>query len=200
MLLYTDKKVKDNALRPKAFKVVEEKKFKKFANDIASLSLTPDYYKWKYYSRMSSAIKLNIRLVFNVTDFASTSQPINEAIKFLKEYVTSNKSFSDYKYEKIPVSFIPKKIKKYIISKIKIDKKKVVSFHADNYEFALYLEIEKGLDKGTVTVKDSFNYKSLDDELIDSELWKKNKKKLIEAVSDQLITTNFDKLMATFED
>ena len=149
---------------------------------------------------MSSAIKLNIRLVFNVTDFASTSQPINEAIKFFKEYVTSNESFSDYKYEKIIVSFIPKKIKKYIISKIKIDKKKVVSFHADNYEFALYLEIEKGLDKGTVTVKDSFNYKSLDDELIDSELWKKDKKKLIETVSDQLITTNFDKLMATFED
>ena len=42
------------------------------------------------------------------------------------------------------------------------------------YEFALYLEIEKGLDKGTVTVKDSFNYKSLDDELIDFKLWKKD--------------------------
>ena len=34
LLFYTDKKVKDNELRPKAFKVVEEKKFKKFANDI----------------------------------------------------------------------------------------------------------------------------------------------------------------------
>jgi len=200
LLLYTNKKVKDNELRPKAFKVVEEKKFKKFANDIASLNLTPDYYKWKYYSRMSSAIKLNIRLVFKVIDFASTSQPLNEAIKFFKEYVASNKSFSDYKYEKIPTSFIPKKTKKYIIIKTKVDKKRVLSVDADNYEFALYLEIEKSLDNGTVTVKDSFNYKALDDELVDSELWKKDKKKLIEAVSDQLITTDFDKLMATFED
>ena len=39
-----------------------------------------------------------------------------------------------------------------------------------------HLEIEKGLDKGAVTVKDSFNYKSLDDELIELNLWNKEKR------------------------
>ena len=43
LLLYTNKKVKDNKLRPKAFTVVEEKKFKKFANDISSLNCNSYY-------------------------------------------------------------------------------------------------------------------------------------------------------------
>jgi hypothetical protein len=41
--------VQDSQLRASAFKVVEEKKFKKFVNEIANPNLTPDFYKWKYY-------------------------------------------------------------------------------------------------------------------------------------------------------
>lgn len=200
LLLYIDKKVQDNELRANAFKVVEEKKFKKFVNEIANPHLTPDFYKWKYYSRQSSAIKLNIRLIFKVIEFDSTSTDINDAIKFFKKYVTSNKSFSDYKFEEIPITFIPPAIKKYIVLKTKTGKKKISLVDASNYEFTLYLEIEKGLDKGIVTVKDSFNYKSLNDELIDLSLWKKDKDKLINGVSDQLLTTDFDKLMGVSED
>lgn len=74
---------------------------------------------------------------------------------------------------------ISKKIKKYIIIKIDIDKKKMLSVDAENYEFTLYLEITKMLDKGSAIVKDSFKYKLLDDELIDYELWKKDKRNLI---------------------
>ena len=44
-LLHTSKKVKDEELRPNTFKVIERKKFKKFANDIASINLTPDHYR-----------------------------------------------------------------------------------------------------------------------------------------------------------
>jgi hypothetical protein len=45
LLLYIDKKVQDSELRTNAFKVVEEKKFKKFVNEIANPHLTPDFYK-----------------------------------------------------------------------------------------------------------------------------------------------------------
>ena len=200
LLLYINKKVQDSELRTNAFKVVEEKKFKKFMNEIANPHLTPDFYKWKYYSKQSSAIKLNIRLIFKVIEFDSTSTDMNDAIKFFKKYITSNKSFSDYKFKEIPITFIPSAIKKYILLKTKSGKKRILSVDADNYEFVLYLEIEKGLDKGAVTVKDSFNYKSLDDELIELNLWNKEKDNLITGVSEQLLTTDFDKLMAVSED
>jgi two-component SAPR family response regulator len=120
LLLYIDKKVQDSELRTNAFKVVEEKKFKKFVNEIANPHLTPDFYKWKYYSKQSSAIKLNIRLIFKVIEFDSTSTDMNDAIKFFKKYITSNKLFSDYKFKEIPITFIPSAIKKIHPSQNKI--------------------------------------------------------------------------------
>ncbi len=43
--------------------------------------------------------------------------------------------------------------------------------------------------RGLSPLKTALTINPLDDELIDSELWKKDKKKLIEAISDQLITS-----------
>ena len=45
LLLCSNKKLKDNKLRPGAFTVVEEKKCMKFINDILILNQTPNYYK-----------------------------------------------------------------------------------------------------------------------------------------------------------
>lgn len=49
----------------------------------------------------------------------------------------------------------------------------------DLYEFMTYLQLKKGLESGDVFVKDSVNYRSLNDELIPEAIWKKGKEKIL---------------------
>jgi len=125
----------------------------------------PDYYRWQYYKSHAHAIKQNTRLVFKVLDFQTQSKSLQDAILFLKTHFSSNKPFSDYKFDEIPIEFIPSKMKRYIITKNK-EAKNIKTVDFDCYEFMLYMHIAKGIRKGDVTIKDSLTYKSLDDELI----------------------------------
>ena len=73
--LHTNKKIADNEIRKKSFDIVPKKDFQKFIQTIKTPHLTPDYYRWEYYSKHSHAIKQNIRLVFKALNFPARRQP-----------------------------------------------------------------------------------------------------------------------------
>lgn len=199
--LHINKKILDNQLREKSFAIVPKYKFKQFIQKLRKPHLTPDYYRWQYYNKNAPAIKLNIRLTFKVLDFQTKSEDLSKAIAFLKTHFDNHKSFSDYKFEEIPLEFISPSLKHYVIIKTKSGngKKKVKSINADCYEFMLYSYIEKHLGKGTVTIKDSLSYRSLDDELLKKEDWDKNKVTILQNLENQLISTDIEKILDNFE-
>jgi TnpA family transposase len=140
-----------------------------------------------------------MRLVFKVLDFQSELPTLNKAIAFLKHYFKGNKSFNDYKFQEIPIEFIPKHLRRYVITKVKFNNKKIKTIDPDRYEFMLYSCIEKNLTKGIVTVKDSISYKSLDDELISKEDWSNNKDTIIKQLETELISNDIVKIISNFE-
>ena len=82
--LHIDKKVPNKKIREKSFAIVPETNFQKFIQTIKTPHLTPDYYRWEYYSKNSHAIKQNIRLTFKALNFRSKSDNLNKAILIFK--------------------------------------------------------------------------------------------------------------------
>ena len=199
--LHVDKRVPDEELRNKSFSIVAKDKFRQFIQKIRRPHLSPDFYRWRYYNKNAPAIKLNTRLTFKALEFQAQSKDITKAISFLKAHFDSNKSFSDYKFTEVPLEFIPSSLKRYVIMKVKSasSKKKIKAVNADCYEFMLYTQIEKHLGKGTVTIKDSLSYKSLDDELVKLEDWNKNQKSILQSLESQLISSDIEKILNNFE-
>jgi hypothetical protein len=63
----------------------------------------------------------------------------------------------------------------------------------------LYIHLEKHLRKGTVTIRDSLSYRSLDDELIKQDEWRQNKQTILQSVENQLISMDIEKILDNFE-
>jgi len=199
--LHINKKVPDSEIRSKSFSIIPKNKFQHFIQKIRKPHLNPEYYRWKYYRDNAHAIKQNTRLTFKVLDFHTKSEPVSKAISFLKTYFDSNKSFNDYKFEDIPLEFIPSSLKRYVIIKARPKKgeKKIKSINADSYEFMLYTIIKKQLGKGIITIRDSISYKSLDDELLESKYWNKCKESILESIKSQLISINIGQILNQLE-
>ena len=199
--LNIDKKIDDKDIRSKSFEIIPKDNFQHFVQKIRKPHLTPDYYRWQYYTKHEHAIKRNIRLIFRTLDFESTSSELIEAISFLKSHFNSNKSFSSYQFKDIPLEFIPATMKRYVITRIKPknSSRKEKTVLAGAYEFMLYSCIENLISKGIVTIKESLYYKSLEDELIPLFEWNIRKDKILGDVATQLVTTNIKSLLQNLE-
>lgn len=191
--IYIDPKIVDEEVRNEAFSIVPEKEFPSFIKTVRNPNLKPDYYRWEYYKNHSHAIKQNIRMTFKALDFQTKSDELKVAIDFMRIHFNSNKSFSEYGFEEVPTDFIPSHLKRYVVGsltlkdKITGKKRKIKIVDPDTYEFMLYHLINKGIEHGKVTIRDSITYKHLDDELFSAKVWEEEKDDIIQEASAQLI-------------
>ena len=199
--LHTNKKIADNEIRGRSYNIVPKKEFQKFIQKIKTPHLTPDYYRWKYYSKHSHAIKQNIRLIFKALNFQTKFNDLNKAILFLQAHFQNDRSLSNYRFDDIPMNFISSSLKRYIILKVKShgSNKKIKTINLDRYEFILYYYIKKNIANGGVTIRDSLSYKDLEDELIDNKYWKNNKLPILKSLENYLISTDLEKILNDFE-
>ena len=69
----------------------------------------------------------------------------------------------------------------------------------DLYECMTYLQVKKALESGEVFVKDSINYRSLQDELIPLDTWKKEKCDILRKINEPLFLVPVEKLIANLK-
>ena len=199
--LVNNKKVADNAIRTKAYEIVPQEKFQQFIRKIKKPNFTPEFYRWEYYKKIAPTIKLNTRAAFKALDFQSKNKELQAAITFLKGHYASNKVFSSYQFKDIPIEFIPKLLRRHVIKKIRLGttSKKTKCIDADKYEVMLYLQIEKGIKSGSVTIYNSLSYRALNDELHPKQDWDKNKKSIIKQLENKLLANNINDLLKELE-
>ena len=192
-----NKKVKDCDIRKKSYDIIPQEKFQQFIQKIKRPNLVPDYYRWQYYTQISSSFKLNIRGLFKALEFQTENKALLKAIIFLKEIYAHKKPLSNYPFKNIPFEFIPKSQHRYIIKKIHDEKthKKIKSIHSERYEFILYLHIESGFRSGTVTLCKSLSYRSLNDELHSQQDWDENKNSIIKRLENKLLATDINDIL-----
>lgn len=140
-------------------------------------------------------IKKNIRPIFKVLEFSCTNVGLTEAIAFLRKHLNSGLSFRDYAYQDIPMSFVPKSLKKFLTHKVQVDGQQVKKVDGDRYECMVYNQIKQGIANTTVFIKDSYCYRTLDDELIDIEDWTQHKDEILKQLNMPLLSMDIEDLL-----
>lgn len=195
--IINNNKVADKDIRKKSYEIMPQDQFQQFIQKIKKPNFTPEFYRWQYYSNEAATIKLNTRSAFKTLDFKSNNKSLQTAIIFLKEHYASNKSFSTYQFKDIPIGFIPKVLRRYVIKKVRLDKSniKIKCIDADRYEVMLYLQIEKSITTGSVTIYNSLSYRALNDELHPKQDWDNNKDSIIKSLENKLLATDIKDLL-----
>src|SRR5208282_2264553 len=75
----------------------------------------------------------------------------------------------------IPLRWVPERMKRYLYEKDG-NRRKLL---ADRYEFFLYRQLRNGVEGGDIFCRDSVRFRSINDDLIDEELWRTSKEELI---------------------
>jgi TnpA family transposase len=197
--IYANRNIADHELRPTAFQIVPEDEMDQFAKELTQYEEKKARLIWQYLGKQSRCIKLNLRPLFRAIKFSyGDNTPIKEALDFFHRHLNSNKSFSDHPFEKLPIKFIPEALLPQIIDK-SIDpidgRRRVRTVNGDRYEYVLYLQLRKMVNSGQAFVKDSINYRHLEDELIPYEYWVANKDKILAAINLPLLLMPINEIL-----
>ena len=116
--LIPNKKVEDKELRSKAFEIVPEKDFEKFASSLIEPNFDKAFFYWQHYSKNRHRLKTNLRPVFKVLEFdCEKKKKLLEAIIFLREHFKGKTKFKDYSKDDVSMEFFSKTLKRYLIKK-----------------------------------------------------------------------------------
>lgn len=97
-----------------------------------------------------------------------TDDTLMDAITFLKEVFTKRTTLSKYDIEDIPQAFITNSNKRYLYIKEESNSKCLL---VDRFEFLIYYSLWHHLQSGDIFCRNSIQYRSFEDDLIDEDKW-----------------------------
>lgn len=197
--LYANNGIPDSELRLEAFKIIPEDEMDQFAKELMKREEKKIRLIWQYLGKQNRAIKLNLRPVFQAINFFyNENAPIKEVLDFFNKYLANNQTISNYPFDKVPTKFIPETLRAHVINKA-IDpsdnRRRIKTVNGDRYEYMLYFQLRKMLISGQAFIKDSINYRHLEDELIPYEYWVANKDKILAKLNLPLLCTPIKELL-----
>lgn len=178
-LLVQDKKPeKTQDFISEIFSIMPENNIINLIKYLEKNSNDDDEILWKELDKQYETIKKNLRYIFQCLDFSqNTIDEFNDAINFLKEdFISKNK---DYAYA--PINFIPKKQQKYLYQAREITVRKEIN--PKRYEILVYKILKEKIKSEDIIIKDSLNYKNLEDYLINEDEFNNNYEKILKSLS-----------------
>lgn len=152
-------------VRKKAFEtIISEKELRNKIPEENEEELKPIDFQWNLVDSLFHRYQLQLRPLMMAIDFSSTTaeNPWLEAITWLKELFSANKTINRYPVTASPEKTRPKRLEKYLFDTNTKGEKK---FHADRYEFWIYRQLKKRLKAGELYLADSIQNRSLQQEL-----------------------------------
>ena len=142
-------------------------------------------FEWQHLDKTTQRIKLNLRPILQGIQLATAvaDDPLIEAAQFLAEASRNGKPLTLYKEQDIPLRWVPERMKRYLYEKDRGRRKLL----ADRYEILLYRQLRNGLESGDIFCRDSVRFRSLNDDLLDQELWRNNKEALIAKAGSDIL-------------
>ena len=120
---------------------------------------------------------------------------LKEGFNYVKVYWQSSNKTKDPIAKDVPIDFIPKIKRKYILYKKSVrvspksKKTKNINFiDIKRYEMSLYQALASAISAGNIFVPDSVGYRSLEAELITNSLWRRDKDKILNTLVDCINT------------
>jgi len=206
--LFTDETIPDETIfgtiKERAFAILTKEQFAIVSRYMINAILDESAYEWDQYVRLSRKFKLNLRHLFLSITFESQikNDPLLLAVAFLRQVFAKNKSLREYNQTAFPQAFIPHKFERYVfdIKPLLINGKSKNNkvLNADKYEFLVYRLLKDGLDAGEIFIRDSRNFKSFEEDLIDEEQWK-DKDVIIKSLNLPYLDKPIEEILASLE-
>ena len=165
---YVDDKISDQVafgdVREKAFKIVPEDELRDQVSPKNKILKEIDF-KWAAIDKQAQRLKNNLRPLMTALDFDSdrTDLPWLQAITWLKNLFSQQKSLQQCVVTECPEKTIPKRIEHYLLEK---DEQGTLKLRADRYEFWLYRQLRKRIQSGEIYLNDSIRHRSFHQELV----------------------------------
>jgi hypothetical protein len=208
LAIFTDETISEETLfgtiKERAFGILKKEQFALVSRYLTRATLDELAYEWQQYIRLSLKFKINLRHLVLSIPFESQikDDPLLQAVVFLKEAFDKNRSLRNYPQKSFPQTCIPEKWRKYLYETRTIPlhgkKKKYKMLNADKYEFLVYRLLKKGLDAGEIFIRDSRNFKSFEEDLINEEQWQQ-KEIIIKSLNLPYLHKPIDEILASLE-
>jgi TnpA family transposase len=159
------------AVQAQAFAILDRQQLDFIADQIATeVSFDETAFHWEHIDQLAPHFKRNLRLILSTVELAAarTNHPLLAATQFLKQAFQEGKPLGQYASEVVPTRFIPDGRKRYLY---RPDGQGQKSLRPDRYEFLIYRLLRNGLEAGDIFCRDSVQFRSFEDDLIDDQQW-----------------------------
>jgi hypothetical protein len=208
LAIFTDESISEETrfgtVKEHAFSILKKEQFALVSRYLTKATLDESAYEWQQYIRFSLRFKINLRHLFLNIPFESQTKgdPLLQAVAFLKEAFYKNRNLRNYPQKSFPQTCIPEKWRKYLYETKTIlwhgKMKKCKKLNIDKYEFLVYRLLKKGLDAGEIFIRDSRNFKSFEEDLINEEQWRQ-KEIIIKSLNLPYLHKPIDEILASLE-
>jgi TnpA family transposase len=201
--LFIDASIPDEtpfaAIKQKAFDLLNIESFPVVSDFMRNIEFDKTAFEWSYYGTLRHKFKLNLRHLFSNLDFVCLveDEPLLEAILFLQELLRLGKTPRQMNPANFPTGIIAKNLQRYLYTKAEEQKKKALE--VDRYEFLVYRELRKALEACDVFVRDSNEFRSFDDDLINAERWNKDKDAILQEIGAPILLTPIQDTLAALK-
>lgn len=211
--LFTDDSIPVEApfteVKNQAFKLLNQEQFPIVANYLRNIEFDRQEYEWAHYSSLSHQFKLNLRHLFCELDFAGRVEdaPLINAVIVLQELLRQGKSLRQTPLSVFPIDVIPKHLQRYLFvaepSERKVEAKQEgnpekKALDVDRYEFLVYRLLRDALEAGNLFVKDSLEFRRIEDDLIGDERWG-HKDEILPEIGSPILLTPIEDTLARLE-
>jgi TnpA family transposase len=181
-------------LRKRVFEILPEEDIIRASELLEAQNISKDEEKWLMYDKHFPKISRNIRHIFKVLAIDSNNSwqeeqkqtdRLLETTSFLKNHWRNKK---EYPIEDLPTEVFTDKL---LFTQSETGNKP----NLRRVEIQLYKSIRKNLRSNNLHLSDSFEYRSLEDDLIAKDSFEKEKKQLFESISLPVLETEFYQLV-----
>ena len=116
------------------------------------------------------------------------------------DILNADKDHKKLSVKELPIEFVPKSLRRYYFKRTRIDGTYKRVFMWNRFVFSVYLKLKESLEAGEVYIKDSINYRCLENELIPKTIWNKDKKKLVRNLGNNLLLMNIEDILDKLRD
>ncbi len=201
--LFTQDTIEDDEsfryVRGRAYAILPKEKIDQVANHIAAQILFDEkLFQWEHIDALRFQFKKYLRPVLSAIEFRGLSgqQDLLKGVDFLKDVIEKERPIGNYPMHKIPVTFISPGHHRYLMAGRKQEKQIL----PNRYEFHLCRQLCNSLESGDIYCSDSIRFRSFEDDLVNSSIWKKYKPDLIEQAGLPLLKLPVEEHLDILED
>lgn len=157
--------------------MLDEEKIHLLSDYINNSKVDEVAVKWNHYQDIQRQISYNLRYIFlhlELSHNTSDNTEISASTTF-KSLLKKAKSIKQLTVDDVVIDCVPKYLQRHLY----IDG----NFQANRYELMLYQAINRQIEAGNIFIRESFNNRSLEADLIALDYWQSNKIQILEQIA-----------------